>query len=259
MRKALSLALALVMIMSLSITAFADETGVTAGSYNTDVTGTYVEGNDSNGTVFSVDIKWTGMNFTYYAEKGPVWNTEDHTYSDAEPARWEGTGTITVTNHSNTRISATPVYAKETGYETVEIKFDKDKLTLVSADINNAPVSDTITVTPDGSLPAISNETNSAKIGTITVTIAEDPNVTVAEAEALVTLIRERNSVWRDAGLTNEDASNTAITVCNTEVATLPEYIAAVKNGTGSQEDLNNKYNRVLAAYEEVESYMPAN
>ena len=259
MKKLISLLLALAMIMSLSITAFADETDVTAGSYNTDVTGTYVEGNDSNGTVFSVDIKWTGMNFTYYAEKGPVWNTEDHTYSAAEPARWEGTGTITVTNHSNTRISATPAYTKETGYETVEIEFDKDKLTLVSADIDNTAVTNTIIVTPGGSLPAISNDTNSAKIGTITVTIAEDPNVTVEEAEALVALIRERNSAWIDAGLNDEDPSSTAITVCNTRSSTLQMVIDDIKDGTGNQERLNGLYDETLAAYEEVESYMPAN
>lgn len=259
MKKALSLVLALAMIMSLSITAFANETGVEAGSYNTEVIGTYVEGSDSNGTVFSVDIKWTGMNFTYYAEKGPVWNTNDHTYSEAEPARWEGTGTITVTNHSNTRISATPVYAKESGYESVEITFGTDKLTLVSADIDNTAVSDTITVTPGGSLPAISNETNSAKIGTITVTIAEDPNVTVEEAEALAALVWERNSAWQAAGLRDEDASDLAVMACQTACISLQQSIDAMKDGTGNQEDLNRQYNITLAEYEKVESYMPAN
>ena len=258
MRKALSLALALVMIMSLSITAFADETGVTAGSYNTDVTGTYVEGTTSSGTVFSVDIVWTGMNFTYNAEKAPVWDTENHTYSESTPAYWEGEGTIKVTNHSNTRISATPAYTKETGYESAEITFDADKLVLMSAEVSNAAVSKTITVTPDGSLPAISNETNSAKIGTITVTIAQCDDVTLEEAKILDALIRERQSAWSEAGLT-DDNTNWAITACLTPLVSLRETIQNMEAGNGDQEGLNSCYNSTLAAYEKVESYMPTN
>lgn len=251
MKKALSLVLALAMIMSLSITAFANETGVEAGSYNTEVIGTYVEGSDSNGTVFSVDIKWTGMSFTYYAEKGPVWNTNDHTYSEAEPARWEGTGTITVTNHSNTKISATPVYAKEAGYESVEITFGTDKLILVSADIDNTAVSDTITVTPGGSLPAISNETNSAKIGTITVTIAQSEDATQKEVEALVSIINGNRTKWEQNGASDDELSSASyfVSAYNTEKATLE-----MNSQEMTQERLNYYYNSMNNKINEMEA-----
>lgn len=179
MKKLTSLSIVIILMLSLCLTAFAQE-NVGTGAYNADVTGTYVEGATSE-TVFSVDIAWTDLSFTYHAEQQPVWNAETHKYSDAIAAYWEGTGTITVTNHSNAKITATPTYNKGTGYESANMTFSTDKLSVASAESGAAQVG-TITVTPTGSLPA---NTENQTIGTITLAIAEDTTLTVNDFEAL--------------------------------------------------------------------------
>ena len=81
MKKIISLILALCLTMISIITAFAaegDATGAGTGTYSTNVTGAYVAGTEASGTVFSVDISWTAMDFTYYAEKAPVWDATNH-------------------------------------------------------------------------------------------------------------------------------------------------------------------------------------
>lgn len=246
MRKALSIVLALAMIMSLSITALASETGVSVGDYGTDVTGTYVEGTTSSGTVFSVDITWTGMSFTYYAEKAPVWNANDHTYSAAEPARWEGSGTITVTNHSNARISATPAYSAVTGYEAAKMTFSTASLKVSSAELA-AEQSGTITVTPSGSLPANTKDT---KIGTITVTIAQDDDATLEELEILFTKYQNSVSVWRANGATDNEMD-----AVNTAFGNYSNIKRNIENGTQpTQDEINFAYREMINSYNQMET-----
>lgn len=173
MKKIISLILALAMVMSLSVTAFAAE-GVTNGGTDTsDVKGTY--SSTATVTVYSVDIAWEGLSFTYNGAFEGNWNPETHEYEDATAAGWAaGNGTITVTNHSNTAITATPSYTAKDGYESAGVSFSNDALNVATADngIDGAAgtaVTGTITVTPTGSLP---EGTKDAVIGTITITIS---------------------------------------------------------------------------------------
>ena len=174
MKKSFAWILALALVMSMSVTAFAaDQTNVGTGSYSADVTGTYVEGTTASGTVYSVDIAWAGMSFTYHAEKAPVWDVTDHTYSEATPAYWEGEGTITVTNHSNAVILAKSSYTAESGYADAEMQFDFSTsygMYLDTAAAGNQATSNTITVTPAGTLPSTAKDT---KIGTINLWISD--------------------------------------------------------------------------------------
>lgn len=173
MKKIVSMILALVMIMSLSVTAFAAE-GVTNGGTDTsDVKGTY--SSTATVTVYSVDIAWDGLSFTYNGAFEGNWNPRTHEYEDATAAGWAaGNGTITVTNHSNTAITATPTYTAKDGFETAGVSFSTSALNVATADngIDGAAgtaVAGTITVTPTGSLP---EGTKDAVIGTITITIS---------------------------------------------------------------------------------------
>ena len=173
MKKIISLILALAMVMSLSVTAFAAE-GVTNGGTDTsDVKGTY--SSTATVTVYSVDIAWEGLSFTYNGAFEGNWNPETHEYEDATAAGWAaGNGTITVTNHSNTAITATPSYTAKDGYESAGVSFSTNALNVATADngIGGAAgtaVTGTITVTPTGSLP---EGTKDAVIGTITITIS---------------------------------------------------------------------------------------
>lgn len=172
MKKILSLILASTMTISLSVTAFAAGGITSGGTDSSDVKGTY--SSEATVTVYSVDIAWEGLSFTYNGAFEGNWNPETHEYEDVTAAGWAaGNGTITVTNHSNTDITATPSYAAKDGYESAGMNFSTSALQVATADngIDGAPgsaVVDTITVTPTGSLP---EGTEDATIGTITITI----------------------------------------------------------------------------------------
>jgi len=172
MKKIISLIMALVMIMSLSVTAFAAEGVGNGGTDSADVKGTY-KGTAAS-TVYSVDISWSGLEFTYNGAYEGEWNPDTHSYDNATEAGWaEGNGTITVTNHSNTAITAVPTYKAVTGYESASMTFSTNSLEVATADngVDGAAgtaVTGTITVTPTGTLP---EGTSNAVIGTITITI----------------------------------------------------------------------------------------
>ena len=173
MKKIISLILALAVIMSLSITAFAVEGVGNGGTDSADVKGTYKS--TAASTVYSVDISWSGLEFTYNGAYEGEWNPNTHSYDNATKAGWaDGNGTITVTNHSNTGITAVPTYKAATGYESASMTFSTNPLTVATADNGVAggagtAVNGTIFVTPTGTLP---QGTSGAVIGTITITIS---------------------------------------------------------------------------------------
>ena len=247
MKRIVLLILVLVMTLSLSVTAFAaegDQTNVEAGEYSAEVTGTYVAGT-TGGTVFSVDIAWDDLSFTYHAEQEPVWNVNDHTYSDAVDAYWEGEGTITVTNHSNVKITATPKFNAADGYESAEMAFNTYTLRVASAADHKVAQTGMITVTPSGYLPEMEK---TETIGTITVTIAEDKGITVSQAESLLGDIAVLETmIEMDSELYSQYAEE-----LNRLLAQRDEYeiiINNYKNGTETQENFNSGYEEVYNTY----------
>lgn len=173
MKKIISLVLALLMIMSLSISAFAADGVGNGGTDSAEVKGTYK--GTAAVTIYSVDISWSGLEFTYNGAYEGEWNPDSHSYDNGTKAGWaEGNGTITVTNHSNTDITAVPSYKAASGFESAGMQFSTASLTVATADngVDGAAgtaVSKTITVTPTGTLP---EGTKDATIGTITITIS---------------------------------------------------------------------------------------
>lgn len=192
MRKIVSLLLALMIAAGLNTVVFAEETNSGTGDRTGIVYGSYVDENSPITTVYSVDVDWEGMEFTYHAAINAVWDSENHEYTGAQDARWEGNGTITVTNHSNAPITAAASYTPATGFESVSMNFSDSSLNIQSAAQNNQAETRTITVTPSGTLPKIDSKT---AIGTITVTIdgeesaektpLEEAKERLAEAEAV--------------------------------------------------------------------------
>lgn len=172
LKKITSVLAAAALVCTMSTTAFAaDQTGVGTGNYNADVKGTYQAGGAS-ATMYSVDITWEDMSFTYTAAGEGTWNPETHEYDDASEASWSSSKNITVTNHSNAAVTATAAFQPDTGYTDVTMTFGENNgntiATAVGTQVGEAP-SATITVTPGGTL---ADTANGGKIGTITVTIA---------------------------------------------------------------------------------------
>lgn len=177
MKKKTALVLTLAMVFSLApLSAYADTIDRVGGTASHDVTATYVDGSSggAGGTVYSVDIAWGDMAFTYTAAAG-TWDPAKHAYTGAKGGAWavdkEGGNTITVTNHSNTDVTAAFSYAPASGFEGISGSFDKESLALktaVGTEVANAP-SGTAALTLDGALD--SNTAPNATVGTITVTL----------------------------------------------------------------------------------------
>lgn len=144
------------------------------GSAKGNVTGNYQPGATST-IVYKIDIEWGSMAFIYTSAGKGKWDTDSHTYKNATTAGWSwetGANVIKVTNHSNGGVAVTPAYTPSDKY-TATMAFSPATLELGTADNGEngaagTATTDTITVTPGGSLPS---GTNSQTIGTITLSI----------------------------------------------------------------------------------------
>ncbi len=170
MRKLLSVLLAVAMICALAITANADTLDATTTTASKDVNATYVEGAKA-GTVYSVDVAWGDMQFTYTDRSEGVWNPATHTYDNKTEAAWApaaaDSGNITVTNHSNAAVGVAFAYTPAEG-STVTAAFDNATATLAAAvenDVENAPKATVNLSITGGTISA------TGKIGTVTVTL----------------------------------------------------------------------------------------
>ena len=159
------------LIPATSFTIQSEQSGDGTGSYSAEVKGTYHPGG-SGAVVYSVDIAWTDMNFTYTGAGEGTWNPETHQYSGSSEGAWTASNdSITVTNHSNAAVKATAKFEADSGYESTTMTFGNNGATVATAvgtEVASAP-SATITVAPGGTL---AESANGGKIGTITVSIA---------------------------------------------------------------------------------------
>lgn len=177
MKKKTALVLTLAMVFSLApLSAYADTITAGGGTASHDVKATYRANSSggAGGTVYSVDITWGDMAFTYTAEAG-IWDPATHKTTDAEGGVWtvdkDGGNTITVTNHSNTGVTAAFSYAAADGFGDISGSFDNASLTLESAvgtAVEAAPKA-TASLSLNGALG--STTADNTKIGTITVTL----------------------------------------------------------------------------------------
>lgn len=179
MKKLAVLALCLTTVFTLGTSASAATLSSTEAGSNTSnqqVKGTYRD--DTNATVYSVDIEWSNFNFEYNKGSKGTWNPATHTYSEPKLAGWgDQTGTIKMTNHSNADVEYTLTCEVNSKYsDDFYLGTSKDSMlgtdtgTLKTAEktaVENAP-SKQLTIYPLGSLPA---GTNDANVATLTITI----------------------------------------------------------------------------------------
>ncbi len=251
MKKIVSLCLALALVMSLGITAFANETDVGVGNYSTTVTGSTVN-STTGGTVFSVDITWSDMDFIYHGAQAPVWDAENHTYTEGTAAYWEGWGSIKVANNSNAGITATPSYTAATGYEDATMLFGTDKLCVGTAEFGEQRA-ESIRVTPTGSLP---NDTQDKTIGTITITIAENTEISKGDAKALSSamsrLIHEMES--SEQYVSNAELQEKAESL-GSMMAEADWLSIQIDMGDLEQSEIEAEYNDLKTWYYEILAY----
>lgn len=202
-RKLFVVALALVLTLCMTATAFAGTSNVTDLSDSSqnpvsiDVKGTYSDKHTS-GTVYSIDISWGSMEFTYSISGYVTWNPTTHKYDDHETTGWvltekgtEGTNdAITVKNHSNAPINAelsfNSTVSSVTGgtFTSTSVTggvFENNTFKLNSAEgttrdddnaANDTTPAGTSTFLPVGTLDN-SYSNNPTSIGTITVALSK--------------------------------------------------------------------------------------
>lgn len=175
MKKIFAVILTLALLSMATVTAFADNIDTIGESGSAEVKGTYAAGG-SSATVYSVDITWGSMEFTYTDATAGTWNPAVHKYDGAEEAKWScaaGADKIEVTNHSNADVTVNFSYASEDAYNGIIGTFsDNSQMKLDSAEnteFSNAP-SGSVTLGLEGAL--YSGATQNTKIGTVTVTLA---------------------------------------------------------------------------------------
>lgn len=169
MKKLLTGALALSLALGMSALPALAQEGLE--DRNIDVQARYQDGSVTP-TVYSVDIAWGEMQFTYNKSGVNVWNPATHEYKLNTDDSWTASGNgITVKNHSNTGVTARLSYASDAAYQTVAGSFNRSELILPSAvgtAVENAP-SGASALTLSGTLP---EGTTLTKVGAITITLA---------------------------------------------------------------------------------------
>lgn len=168
MKKFAVVALALMLMATQLVLASAEG----LGNRTQDVKAKY-SGGAAEPEVYSVDVTWGKMEFTYSVGGTRTWNPATHLYDENVTAGWteDGNG-ITVVNHSNAEVNFAFTAQAAAGFEAIALNFDTSRAMLASAvnTIYAAAPAHTITVTPSGALTE--DTTAGTVIGTITVTLS---------------------------------------------------------------------------------------
>lgn len=108
MKKLFAFFLAVFMIASMSVTVFAEANVGEHGESATIVVGGDFQPTGAIYKTISVDIEWDDMTFAYVKTSSGEWDPGSHEYVGGVEGAWsEETRTITVTNHSDTELTAT--------------------------------------------------------------------------------------------------------------------------------------------------------
>lgn len=169
MKKIIAATLALTLSMSMGNFVYA------ADDSSADIKATYQAGKENTDTVYSVDVKWGSLEYTYSSGVTKSWDPKTLKYKETSgTSSWtcqDGADQITVTNNSNADITASLAYAKTDS--NITGTFSNSKIGLKSAEGTNAGQgpSGTTALSLNG---ALSDTTAQKKeIGNVTVTISD--------------------------------------------------------------------------------------
>lgn len=101
---------------------------------NIPVTAQYEPGQDSR-PVYSVDVSWGDMKFTYRKTERVRWDASAHEYQLLAEEQWISEGDrITFVNHSNHSVTASVAAQMEPGVTGIRAEFDQTQMYLDSAE-----------------------------------------------------------------------------------------------------------------------------
>lgn len=169
MKKIIAATLALTLSMSMGNLVYAVE------DKSAEIKATYQAGKENTATVYSVDVEWGSLEYTYSSGVTKSWDPTTLKYKETSgTSSWtcqDGADQITVTNNSNADITASLAYAKTDS--NITGTFSNSKIGLKSAEGTNAGESPSETTTL--SLKGALSDTTAVKkeIGNVTVTISD--------------------------------------------------------------------------------------
>ena len=169
MKKMIAATLALTLSMSMGNLVYAVE------DKSADIKATYQAGKENTDTVYSVDVKWGSLEYTYSSGVTKSWDPTTLKYKETSgTSSWtcqEGANQITVTNNSNADITASLAYDKTDS--NITGTFTNSKIGLKSAEGTNVgeSPSETTTLSLNGALSDTTAEKK--EIGNVTVTISD--------------------------------------------------------------------------------------
>lgn len=169
MKKIIAATLALTLSMSMGNLVYAVE------DQSADIKATYQAGKEITDTVYSVDVKWGSLEYTYSSGVTKSWDPTTLKYKETSgTSSWtcqEGADQITVTNNSNADITASLTYGKTDS--NITGTFTNPEIGLKSAEGTNVGESPSGTTTL--SLKGALSDTTAEKkeIGKVTVTISD--------------------------------------------------------------------------------------
>lgn len=175
MKKFLSVMLVSALAMGMSVAAFAaeDKGNEPGDSQDIEVTAKYTTVSET--TVYSVDIEWEDMTFTYAETGTKTWNPDDHSYTNSTTGGWDKTtADVTATNHSNAAVNVEMEYTAsetDTGITGTLTTGSKTELAAGVEDKYSEAASVTATLTISGT-PNSNVAATGTAIGTITVKIS---------------------------------------------------------------------------------------
>ena len=169
MKKIIAATLALTLSMSMGNLVYAVE------DQSADIKATYQAGKEITDTVYSVDVKWGSLEYTYSSGVTKSWDPTTLKYKETSgTSSWtcqEGADKITVTNNSNADITASLAYDRTDS--NITGTFTNSKIGLKSAEGTNVgeSPSETTTLSLKGALSDTTAEKK--EIGNVTVTISD--------------------------------------------------------------------------------------
>lgn len=136
------------------------------------VYGKYVE--NSEGIIYSININWGDMLFTYTEPSKGTWNPQTHDYDNPITGGWSSNGNIIeITNHSNVDVTITLSYSSKTELDiTPTATFSNEYFTLKTAEgtsVDNAP-SKSVSLELSGEIDK--NIVDNQEIGSISIKIS---------------------------------------------------------------------------------------